>query len=371
MQLAKMFFAIIIMGLALWNLWFYNLNPRLTAARLCAEAKHCVKSLFIRENGANRLAFTQDGTRLLAAGPSGAKAWLPAESYRESLVGMSSVRRLAVAADGSYAVANAKGDIQLVDADGSKGLKFSTVHEEVNAGGQHGHMTFAPGFDLLVIPGGREGGLTFWSTRDGRLVSHLPGEVFDGTIWKMASSRLGYLVLAMFDGRLLVLNMQDFHDLREFKPSGDRLSALALSHEGLLAAAGQEGDIYLWDIVSAELLGAFQQEDGYVSAMAFGGETQLFTAHASGQLISWNTQTLEQQSAQQFRRRISDISASPDGQQIAVALSRDAALVERYVPFAGDYRDFDERYSTNRQRRSYVEVYPGAILVLNSPASAE
>src|SRR5207249_11075380 len=107
--------------------------------------------------------------------------------------------------------------------------------------------------------------------------------------------------------------------IRSFKDQAYSASAVALSADGKLIAAGGSGRVFLWDAASGkELFERHGHTHEVLAAFALGGKVLVSVGMADGNICCW-----EVASGKELRRwhgpgeQISSLAASPDGRTLA------------------------------------------------------
>ena len=347
-----LFPSILIAGFLMFGVVRYILSPTLTAAALCKAEQACLHGLSLGEKGVSKLMYSADGRFLFGQGVGGARLW-NVEKYKAERLAGSSVRSVALATDGRYAVAKDDGEVELFDAEGKELLEFSTLGEGLE---NISSMVFAPGYDMLVMPApGEERSktvLSFWSTRDGRFVSKLP---HDSAIWSLAASD-GLIAVGQMDGKIVLWPLADFSDYRILSASEAIITELAFGAQGEVLASGDfEGDIKLWNTATGELIKSFQHTGSAVSGLGLSPDgTLLVAAYSSGSVVVWNSETEELLARWHYPRDVAEIALSPDTNQLAIALAHKVETKTSWVRGHNGAPGY---------RKEYEVVRPAAVLI--------
>ena len=349
-----LFPSILIAGFLMFGVVRYVLSPRLTAASLCKAEQACLHGLSLGEKGVGKLMYSADGRFLFGQGVGGARLWNVQEKYKAERLAGSSVRSVALAADGRYAVAKDDGEVELFDIEGKELLEFSTLGEGLE---NISSMVFTPGYDMLVMPApGEERSktvLSFWSTRDGRFVSKLP---HDSAIWSLSASEQGVVAAGQHDGKIVLWPVADFRNYRVLDASETFITELAFGAGGNLLASGDfEGDVKLWSTVTGEPIKSFQHTDSPVSGLSLSADgTLLVAAYSSGSVVVWNRDTDELLARWHYPRDVAEIALSPDAGQLAIALAHKVEFKTRWVRGHNGAPGY---------RKEYEVVRPAAVLI--------
>lgn len=113
-------------------------------------------------------------------------------------------------------------------------------------------------------------------------------------------------------------------DLRSGKliqkiPHKSAVESVSTSRNGLLATAAHERSVYLWDLETAQSVGAINGFDDRVNALCFSPDgSQLFTATMKGTVQGWNSTThTELRHFPNPREAFSSLSANQSGKLLA------------------------------------------------------
>ncbi len=350
-QLISLFF----IGLALFALFRYNLNPKLSAITLCKAKEDCIKGLTLSDDGANFLTYSADGKFLFGIGVDGARAWSVDKAYSARRLGTFSPRALATSSDGRYAVVKRNAEINIYSSEGKELLEFSTPLPQKATIYQ---LAFVTGHDMLAVTKGSE--LSFWHSQTGELVTSLP---HDSSIRSLASSSLQLIAVGQTNGKIILWPISDFSKYQTIKASEGQISKLSFSKDGqLLASADATGEIKLWDTTSKELITSFKNSDSLVTSLSFSDDgNRLAASHFSGQVSLWQVTTASALGTWHYSRSVLSTSLSPDGKHLAIALNDKAEIVKTNK--TGSNLTQQEKNFRNTLNDSYVKVSPAVILI--------
>lgn len=123
--------------------------------------------------------------------------------------------------------------------------------------------------DEFLLAGGREGHLSLWSLRTGKLVSSLEGH--QGAIHSAAFLGDGAkLISAGWDGSVRLWDRESTAELQRFEGAGMGQVSLTVSPDGTrFATGGEDGRISLWDIETARQLATYDGHRERVGRIAF------------------------------------------------------------------------------------------------------
>jgi len=269
------------------------------------------------------LAFTADGRKLIAIGrDKTARCWDVGEQEESRVVqkGRGQIDGLGYSPDGRY----------LALASMSDGIR---VHDLTSAAPPHTLTTrgsrravFSP--DGGTIAAAPEHRVTLWDARTKDLLCTLAEPEREiGALAFSPDSR--FLAVGVggpngfatdWRGKVMIFNVADRKEHRNFAAS-TQVSALAFSSEGkLLAAAGHNGTIWLWNTSTWEQIGCWQGPVGtrYASLLFLPLSGELALGSVSGRIDLWNVKT--RMLARQIDGHIDCVSVmalSPDGRTLA------------------------------------------------------
>jgi len=127
------------------------------------------------------------------------------------------------------------------------------------------------------------------------------------------SRRSTYNLLNWFNKKLMGVDPSTYHD------AGTRLFAVAVSHNGeLLAAAGEDGTLVLWDAKNGKLLQHLKEHTGAIQAIAFHPNGDwLASAGDDKQIIIWSLTTWEPIKKWTVAESVRALAVSSDGKHLA------------------------------------------------------
>lgn len=362
----------LIAGFALFGIFRYDINPRMTASSLCLRTDNCVKGLHISDRGAHWLGFSQDGKMLFGEG-SGARLWNVENNFQAKRLGGSSTRAIAVAADGRYAVVkdnvNDELEFTVFDTDGKEIIEFSTESKGIR---HISDLAFTTTADMLVTPAPSSVGyvgpgkdLTFWSLRTGEFVTQLPHEANISSL----ATHSGIISVGLANGDIVLWPEENFNDYSILKASEKRINEVTFDATGETLASADDGDfIKIWDLTSKTVVAEFHNPNDTLTDIALSSSPDLLLAsyaNDEGHIIAWKTSTKERLHTWRYPRSVGELAISPDGQQLALNLWRKSTLVTSSPNRTGPHRPGTgaSRIISNSQERPYVQVDPAVILI--------
>jgi WD40 repeat protein/tRNA A-37 threonylcarbamoyl transferase component Bud32 len=290
------------------------------------------------------LAFSADGRKLVSIGHDNtARCWDLGEQGESRVLqkGRRAIDALSYSPDGRYLVeASMKVGIRVHDLRSSDSPRSLTTRSSRRA-------VFSP--DGRTIAGGPDHGVAFWDAKTGSLLATLaeadPAEhdLFNGfsNLGALVFSPDGRWLAAGFGGvfrwpddasqKVMVFDVAQRKVHRTFA-TPTQVSAVAFSADGkLLAAAGHNGTVWLWQTSTWDQIGHWQgpADTGYSSILFLsGGQSNeaeqsgdtLATGSRSGRIDLWDVRTGAL--ARQLHGHIALVSfmaLSPDGRTLATA----------------------------------------------------
>jgi len=232
------------------------------------------------------VAFAPDGEHLMTGGADGTVrtwAWPSGRAVHTMRCHPDGVRAVAVTRGGDAVVTAGVDGIRVSHATARMpGPALADQGTERAAGG----VAVAP--DGLTVVGASDGGVRVWAS-DGRLRRVLMVAGVD-----MAG---GMTTRRTPSGGMSVVNVRRARPPRGLWPSrvrndaGGRITCVTVTADGTVAAAGEDGMIWLWDLRTGRLTGTLRHAAGAVRALAPGRcaqGTRLVSAGDHGAVAIWD-----------------------------------------------------------------------------------
>ena len=233
------------------------------------------------------LVFSADSKQLYSAGNDGrVLRWDYAEPKKpvEILQLPYAVRCLSLSSErGQLAVGGFGEEVGIWDLHQNK-----WVHKFSCSCGDQRCVRFSPSGDKLLC-GGRDGALRVWDTTSGQELAHVP--LHRDRVHTASFSADGLVVTSVGDDRRIVrydlLSRQVTLD-RELKSA--KLRSLCLVNDYLIAAAGADNTIHMFDVLADVELGKLTGHTGSVAVMCCSGE-RLVSGSFDTTVRLWNIES--------------------------------------------------------------------------------
>ncbi len=274
-----------------------------------------------------QIAFHPKETRLVVATQPlhvhGGDGWLvscdPRTGQQLSVIDrrLGGFRHVAFDPDGKFIAADWGHKIRLWDATSDQQLRDLSGHD----GNVSAVATLLGG---VIVSGAEDGTVKLWRAETGELLHVLDPQV--GPVTSIVSRLSGdYFAVAGNDGQVAVWRWTS-HGLEEQqalrRDVGSQIRALACSsHDNTLAAACEDGHIYLWNLESGAELHAIKGHVGAAITLSFSADgRRLASGGVDGTVVLWDTHS--GQEALTLRRQLRDLSTvtfAPNGDKLVAA----------------------------------------------------
>ena len=230
---------------------------------LDVESTHVIGEFAGHTDWIQTLAFSADSKQLYSSGNDGrVLCWQYGQSVPHTILTMPyAVRCLSVSTTKQLLAVGGFGEeVGIWDLQAGKWQhKFSC------SCGDQRCVRFSPAGDKLLC-GGRDGHLRVWDTSSGEELAHVP--LHAARVHTAAFSADGNIVTSVSDDRRLIrydLLAREVVLNRELK--GFKLRSLCLINDYLIAAAGADNAIHIFDVLADEELGKLTGHTGSVAVM--------------------------------------------------------------------------------------------------------
>ncbi len=308
-----------------WALWeLYSHQP-------------CLATVQAHQGAVNGLVMSPDEKVMYSAGADGAvRVWDPVAARPIAVLAdhLAGVLDLAMTADGNtLAAALTDGQLVVWDTAGS--------HERVRIpahAGQARGLAFSPD-GSRIASGGDDRRVRLWDARTGAHLGDIP-RTFRGPVNHVAFSPDGAWIAAsaaQSDGRVVLWDGAG--TITDVTRHLGGAGTLCFSPDGrVLATAGWDREIRLWDINQRQTIGKLLSPNGYVQSMHFrdGGQTLLSTGWWTVDL--WDTQAMGRVRSYSLRAIGPSAVAWKDGSRIAAGLIDGAVQFWDSSPSPGKVR---------------------------------
>ena len=168
-------------------------------------------------------------------------------------------------------------------------------HRFACASGDQRCVRFSPAGDRLLC-GGRDGHLEVWQTETGEEIEQVA--LHAGRIHTAAFSMDGSIVTSVGEDRRIVrYDLAKKQKILDLELQGSKLRSLCLINEHLVAAAGSDNSIRIFDLLANVELGKLVGHSGSVAVMCTCGE-QLVSGAFDTTLRIWNIEAAIKQQNQ-------------------------------------------------------------------------
>jgi WD40 repeat protein len=271
------------------------------------------------------LAFSPDGSRLASVSPDGTvKVWALMTSQESRLLrGRGSVvGRLAYSPDGTKLASTAPRDSAVSLWDVKTGQAIHTFPYEVTGPPSNPRadlfpVTFCP--DSRIAAGTADGSVWVWDVRTREVKKHFH---HSGVVLALASSPDGSLLASAGDDKVVVIWDSNTGGVIHRLPGHtDLVTSLAFNRDGTrLASCGIDKTVKVWDTTAGKLLNTFAGHLTFVQDVAFHPDgTRLASAGDDNVVIVWELATDRQLLRLRHPGTVNGVAFSPDGERLASA----------------------------------------------------
>ena len=362
MALLKTVFRIIgfvILALIIFAVFQNVIGPQFVRSSVCKQEEGCLYAVSNGNRAIKTVVFSQDGSLLATLGRDNGRIYNAADGKQLSKLYSSAnptPNQLVLSADGTLAaITNTKNEVHLWTTNGEE--LFSFIPDDALF-----DLTFVPSYTMLVT-GGLDA-LHFWSTQNGDMVTELP---HDDWVTSVAASATGLIAAGQRNGHITLWPIETLEKNFSFQAheaaEQRSIRSMVFSASGrILASAGEDKRVHLWDTQDGSLLASFDHHLAPVTGLAFSEDEQLL-ATAAEDSLAFVIDLSENKIMRIWEHRspLNDVALSPDGQRLAVAMSHEASLVD-LKPRQPDRSGFDPGNNHNYQVQG-IDIKPGVAIV--------
>ena len=166
------------------------------------------------------------------------------------------------------------------------------------------------------------GELILWDLPSTKVLARFPAhqDWITALVWRPDSQEV---LSGGADGRIILWNTVDLTAIAQWNPGIGPISALAISPDGLKAAAGANNSLILFEFEQGQISNKLQAHTDEILDLTFSPDGKFIaTGSADATIVLWDV--AEEQSIRTLEGHISDVTAVaflPDGQQILSASS--------------------------------------------------
>lgn len=351
-KMGAMFVGAIVGGLILFALFRYVLNPVITASVTAATTEGCIYGVSVGDSPVLRVRFSPDGKVLAVVGQK-REALVEADdgSFISGFAsGSDRTSNFVISPDSRHIAFRNKDAIKIVSIDGDAVAEFAMP------GGQ---LSFVSHVNGVAAPS--DEGVHFYKL-DGTRVTLLPTK---NPIDHLAVSPDSQTIAAAEENGLIWLwpITELGIDNRIQAHEGKVTQMMFSSDSQRLVTIGDDEQANVWNIVSRELIQTLESIGKPSDASIDSEATYLAISDSDGLVTIWNLATGDVEREWEFGRAVRSISLSPDATKLAVGLAKVVTMVDRKL-----YRN-RQRYRNKPYKNIRIKGEshsPGTALVLET-----
>jgi WD40 repeat protein len=355
-------FGVLIVGFLLWSVWAGWIQPRLAASTTCLRESGCLYTVVNGSSSVRVVGFSADGSRLLTRGgetllhdtETGERAGRLRPALPNLLTTTPTIHFMGERPE--IAILSREG-IEFFDHEGTLMRTWRALPGENT-------RYFAP---LPLVNGfalAQEEAVALYNFPEGRVFTRLPDT--PGISLLAASADGG--ILAGYHAQSDTLYVWPLQSLRDTIaiPAGGAPRTLQLSGDGRLLAASTDELAQVWRVADGErLLWVDPPEQSRINYLSLSANGERLALGYNNRLVEvWSVADADLRQQLAHPRPISGVALSPDGERLAVGLSRDA----RFIRYTEQQLNAFQSRGTSAYRylspnTTYTERLPGFAIV--------
>jgi len=266
-------------------------------------------------------AFSKDGRRLVTASEDGtAKVWDTAGRELLTLTGHSDQVMMARfnPAGNIIATCGLDGTAKLWDSDSGKLLFNLTGHTATVV-----DLAFSPDGKQLATAGA-DSTIRLWDVQTGKALQTIRGS---GQLWAVAYIDQSRIAFGGREHNITIFNTSDGKPM--FVLAGNVAQTLSkLSTDGkLLATAGEDGRVQIWDVPSQRLRFSLGLNEDHVNALAFSPDATALAVGGSKGLLVLSTESGKELRSFPSQSSVSSLTFGRDGKLLAAGATDGTATI--------------------------------------------